>query len=181
MILLDIINGIDKKLIYDDSIDFSDYKSITLRFINNYENYDNIECEFLNNIIDTKNIKKNEIIDIKCKILDFLGAGSYGKVYKLKINDLMEQDYLKSVKPKKINKSEMYKNSDKYSKKYKESLVDWASSIGDTDVLDKWVSTCGLNGSNGSNGSNSSNSSNGSNHSNSSNGSNHSNPGSNLR
>ena len=87
MILLDIINGIDKKLIYDDNIDFSNYKSLTLRFINNYENYDNIECEFLNNIIDTTHIQKGIEFDVKCKVVDFLGAGSYGRVYKLKIND----------------------------------------------------------------------------------------------
>jgi serine/threonine protein kinase len=86
MILLDIINGIDKKLVYNDSIDFTDYKSITLKFINNYENYDEIVCEFLTNIIDTKNIKKDSIIDIKCKIIEFLGSGSYGKVFKIKIN-----------------------------------------------------------------------------------------------
>jgi serine/threonine protein kinase len=86
MILLDIINDIDKKFIYDDSIDFTDYKSITLKFINKYEHYDNIECEFLNNIIDTKNIKKGMEFEVKCKVVDFLGAGSYGKVYKLKIN-----------------------------------------------------------------------------------------------
>jgi len=86
MILLDIIDGIDKKLICDDSIDFSDYKSITLRFINNYENYNNIDCEFLNDIIDTTNIKKKTEFEIKCKIIEFLGAGSYGKVFKIKIN-----------------------------------------------------------------------------------------------
>ena len=86
MILLDIIDGIDKKLIYDDSIDFTDYKSITLRFINNYENYSNIDCEFLNSIIDSKIIKKKTEFEVKCKIIDFLGAGSYGKVFKIKIN-----------------------------------------------------------------------------------------------
>jgi serine/threonine protein kinase len=86
MILLDIINGIDKKLISDDNIDFTNYKSIILSFINNYENYDNIECEFLNNIIDTTNVKKDMSFDVKCKVIGFLGAGSYGKVFKLKIN-----------------------------------------------------------------------------------------------
>jgi len=86
MILLDIINGVDKKLIYEDSIDFTDYKSITLKFINNYETYNDIECEFLSNIIDTKNIKKGMEFEIPCKVVEFLGAGSYGKVFKLKIN-----------------------------------------------------------------------------------------------
>lgn len=90
MILLDIIDGIDDKLINDDSIDLSDYKSmvLTLRVINNYKNYDNFECEFINNLINTNNIKKNATFDIKCKVVDFLGAGSYGKVYKIKINGL---------------------------------------------------------------------------------------------
>lgn len=87
MIFLDIINGIDKKLIHDDSIDFSEYKSITLRFTNKYENYNNIECEFINNIIGNTNIKKGIEFDVKCKIVDFLGAGSYGKVFKIKINN----------------------------------------------------------------------------------------------
>lgn len=86
MILLDIINGIDKKLIYEDSINFTDYKSITLKFINNYETYNDIECEFLSNIINTKNIKKGMEFEINCKVVEFLGAGSYGKVFKLKIN-----------------------------------------------------------------------------------------------
>lgn len=86
MILLDIIDGIDKTLINDDSVDFTDYKTITLKFINNYENYNNVECEFFSNITESKNIKKGEEFEIKCKIVDFLGAGSYGKVFKLKIN-----------------------------------------------------------------------------------------------
>lgn len=86
MILLDIINDIDKKLIYDDSIDFTEHIPITLKFINNYDNYNEIECELINNIINTKNIKKGLEFEVKCKVVDFLGAGSYGKVYKLKIN-----------------------------------------------------------------------------------------------
>ena len=42
MILLDIIDGIDKKLIYGESIDSLDDFIITLKFINNYENYNNV-------------------------------------------------------------------------------------------------------------------------------------------
>lgn len=87
MILLDIINGIDNKLVNDDSIDFSEFKSIILRFSNKYDNYNNIDCDFLTNIINTKNIKKETEIDVKCKIVDFLGAGSYGRVFKIKINN----------------------------------------------------------------------------------------------
>ena len=92
MLLLDIIDGIDKKLINDDSIDFTENKYITLKFINNYENYDNYEkhsnsgCEFLNDIIGSTYIKKKTEFEVKCKIVDFLGAGSYGRVYKIKIN-----------------------------------------------------------------------------------------------
>ena len=86
MILLDIIDGIDKNLVYNESIDFSDYNHVILRFVNNYDNYNNIECEFLSDILGTKNIKKNMEFNVKCKIIDFLGAGSYGKVYKIKIN-----------------------------------------------------------------------------------------------
>jgi len=85
MILLDIISGINDKITNNDSIDFSENKSLTIKFINNYENYQNIECDFLNEHIDIKNIRKKTEFEIKCKIVEFLGAGSYGKVYKIKI------------------------------------------------------------------------------------------------
>lgn len=86
MILLDIINSIDKKLINNDSFDFSDNINITLKFINNYQNQSIIEEDFFNGIYDGENITKSTIIIIKCKIIEFLGAGSYGKVFKIKIN-----------------------------------------------------------------------------------------------
>ncbi len=86
MILLDIIDGINKKFIYDDSIDINENEYITLKFLNTYDNYTNINCDFLNEHIDTSIIKKKAEFDIKCKIVDFLGSGSYGKVYKIKIN-----------------------------------------------------------------------------------------------
>lgn len=86
MILLDIIDGIDKNFLKDD-IDLSDYKSITLKLINNYENYDKLEDDFFLDIIGLKDIKKGEEINIKCKVIDFLGVGSYGKVFKIKINN----------------------------------------------------------------------------------------------
>lgn len=87
MILLNIISGIDKNLLSDDSVDFSNYKSIILKFKNEYETFDNIECDFLNNIIGTNQLKKGTEFEIKCKIVDFLGSGSYGKVFKIKINN----------------------------------------------------------------------------------------------
>jgi hypothetical protein len=87
MILLDMIDGINKKIINGDSIDFSENKFIVLKFINNYENYENIECEFIANLIGMINIKKKMEFEIKCKIIEFLGAGSYGKVYKIKIGN----------------------------------------------------------------------------------------------
>lgn len=86
MILLDIIGGIDKKFINEYSADFSNDEYITLKFINNYENYNNIDCDFLSGIIDTKNINKKMEFSLKCKIVEFLGAGSYGKVFKIKLN-----------------------------------------------------------------------------------------------
>jgi hypothetical protein len=49
MILLDIINN--NKIINGDDTDFSENKLITLKFINNYENYQDVECDFINNLI----------------------------------------------------------------------------------------------------------------------------------
>jgi serine/threonine protein kinase len=86
MLLLDIIDGIDNKLIYDDSVDFSENKYITLKFINNYENHTNVNCDFIINVLGSTSIKKKTEFEVKCKIVDFLGAGSYGKVYKIKVN-----------------------------------------------------------------------------------------------
>lgn len=85
MILLNINGGINKSLLIDDSIDFTDYKNITLKFVNDYDSYDNIECDFINNIIGINNIQKGSEFEVKCRIVDFLGAGSYGKVFKIKI------------------------------------------------------------------------------------------------
>jgi serine/threonine protein kinase len=84
MILLDIINN--NKIINGDDTDFSENKLITLKFINNYENYQDVECDFINNLIGTNNIKKKMEFEIKCKIIDYIGSGSYGKVYKIKID-----------------------------------------------------------------------------------------------
>lgn len=85
MILLDIINSINNKVGKSDSVDFSENKLVVLKFVNNHDNYQNIECEFVTEHFGTKNINKKTEFEIKCKIVDFLGAGSYGKVYKIKI------------------------------------------------------------------------------------------------
>jgi serine/threonine protein kinase len=80
MILLDIINNINDNLLSDS--DSSNIKNnIILKFLNKYENYTKI----INDIID-KPINYGDSINIKCKICSFLGSGSYGKVYKIKIN-----------------------------------------------------------------------------------------------
>lgn len=80
MILLDITNDINDNLKSDT--ENSDIKnSVILKFSNNYENYN----EIIKHIID-KPIQYGEKIDVKCKICSFLGSGSYGKVYKIKIN-----------------------------------------------------------------------------------------------
>lgn len=90
MILLNINEGINKDLLTDDTVDFEDFtnnKNMTLKLTNDYDNYDNIDCELIRDIIETNNIKKGSKFEIKCKIVDFLGAGSYGKVFKIKIKN----------------------------------------------------------------------------------------------
>lgn len=76
MILLDIINNITDNLTNTDTDNY-----IVLKFVNKYENYE----DTIPNIIDKK-LEMGDNIDIKCKICSFLGSGSYGKVYKIKIN-----------------------------------------------------------------------------------------------
>ncbi len=82
MILLDIINNLKKELLVNEDSDKSINESyIVLKFVNNYDNLDKIN----NEIIDKNSIGKNETIEIKCIICDFLGSGSYGKVFKIRI------------------------------------------------------------------------------------------------
>ena len=82
MILLDIINNINNNLTSNDNCSDNDNNNnIVLKFANKYENYDNI----IKGIIE-KPLQLNEIIEIKCSICCFLGSGSYGQVYKIKIN-----------------------------------------------------------------------------------------------
>lgn len=76
MILLDITNNICDNLTSD-----SGSNNIILKFTNKYEKYN----ETIKGIIE-KPLQLNESIEIKCSICGFLGSGSYGKVYKIKIN-----------------------------------------------------------------------------------------------
>jgi len=82
MILLDIINNIDDNLTSNTS-SYSN-NNIILKFVNKYENQNN---NIINNIID-RPLLFNEIINIKCSICGFIGSGSYGKVYKIKIKNI---------------------------------------------------------------------------------------------
>ncbi len=84
MILLDIIDGISDKITKNDNIDFSENKYFVIKFVNNYENYQDIDCEFITNHIDIKNIRKKTEFEIKCKIVEYKEESSYGKIYKIK-------------------------------------------------------------------------------------------------
>ncbi len=79
MILLDIVNNNN---LCDELQNDAIYNTthITLKFINKYEDYN----YGIKGIID-KPLEKDEIIEVKCSICDFLGSGSYGKVFKIKI------------------------------------------------------------------------------------------------
>jgi len=99
MVLIDIINNINIK----------PKNNILIKFkIINTENY---EKSFLGNI------KMNDIIDKNVEITDFLGEGSYGKVYKIKIDgkyyalklnnneipEKLNERYLSLCKPEKLS------------------------------------------------------------------------------
>lgn len=77
MILLDIINNICDE--FDSDMSDSN-KNIILKFSNKYEDYNN----GIRGIIDAP-IKQGENVDVKCSVCGFLGSGSYGKVYKIRI------------------------------------------------------------------------------------------------
>ena len=80
MLLLDIITDINEYLNDDtDNSEINNY--LTIKFVNNYENSNII----IRDIIDNP-IALGDSVNIKCKICSFLGSGSYGKVYKIKIN-----------------------------------------------------------------------------------------------
>lgn len=79
MILLDIINN--NQLCDEFQSETSNKSSnITLKFINNYEDYN----YGIKGVVD-KPLIKDEIFELKCIVCGFLGSGSYGKVYKIKI------------------------------------------------------------------------------------------------
>ena len=83
MILLDINNNICDEFTLDSHSDSNITKKyITIRFVNNYQNYDNND----ENIID-KNIKIGDMREVQVKLCKFLGSGSYGKVYKIKMKN----------------------------------------------------------------------------------------------
>ena len=83
MFLLDINNNICDEFTLDSDSDSNIIKKyITIRFVNNYQNYNNNN----ENILD-KNIKIGEMYEVKVKLCKFLGSGSYGKVYKIKIKN----------------------------------------------------------------------------------------------
>ena len=74
MILLDILGLSDN---------IKDGDTLILKFINNYKNYDKQE----DNPLFNNQIIKHTLIEKKVKVINFLGEGSYGKVYKIKIDD----------------------------------------------------------------------------------------------
>jgi hypothetical protein len=97
MILLNIINNIRNELenLDSESSDFlnnsnnnSRHNDLIFKISNNdifNENINKIDDKNIKQIFE-KNKLENNTIAIKCKICGFLGSGSYGKVYKIKIN-----------------------------------------------------------------------------------------------
>lgn len=99
MILLNIINNIKNDLdkINTDQSDLdnnsynltnSSHNEIIFKIPNenNFDgNINNINDKNIKNLFEKSKIEQNTIT-IKCKICGFLGSGSYGKVYKIKIN-----------------------------------------------------------------------------------------------
>ena len=73
MILLDI-NDLTDKINNGDIINF--------KLINVYKNYNTTNIPLLNH-----QIPLNTQIEKSAKVIKFLGEGSYGKVYKIKIDD----------------------------------------------------------------------------------------------
>ena len=73
MILIDI-TGLSNNINSDDII--------TFRLVNTYKNYNTTNTPFLN-----QNIPINTYVEKTAKVIKFLGEGSYGKVYKIKIDD----------------------------------------------------------------------------------------------
>jgi hypothetical protein len=73
MILIDI-TGLNNDINSNDII--------TFKLINIYKNYSAIDIPFLN-----QNIPTNIFIEKTAKVIKFLGEGSYGKVYKIKIDN----------------------------------------------------------------------------------------------
>lgn len=115
MILLDIVNNISEDLLgVDSDCNSTDKNYVTLKFKNNYNNdiqSDNSDNENIINKIIGKPLKIGDSVEIKCKICCFLGSGSYGNVYKIKIK--------KKYYALKISENE---EPDKFLKRY-ESII----------------------------------------------------------
>jgi hypothetical protein len=91
MLLLDIM-GLPEN--------FREGDEISIKFINNYKNYDKSSTQ----PIFLQNINLHNVIDKKIKIYKFLGEGSYGKVYKIKIdNNLYALKINENEDPNKLN------------------------------------------------------------------------------
>ena len=124
MILLDIINLND--------INFIEGQELSMTFLNNYDDisvnndnnednneYSNKDNDHYKNIFN-KNIPKNDLIKKKIKIIKNIGEGSYGIVYKIKIDSIYYAF--------KINKNELcHKLKERYN-----SLIE-------CDVLKKYI------------------------------------------
>lgn len=82
MYLLDITNNIKGELGNISSSSSSVNKGLVLRFTNNYDNINKTSNEII-----TGSIEKGQTIELNCVIIKFLGSGSYGKVYQIKIKN----------------------------------------------------------------------------------------------
>lgn len=120
MILLDITNqNIYEKLIgSNDSSYTSDIikkVKFNIELTNNYK-HNQTESEFFEN-----NIKKDETVILKLEICKFLGSGSYGKVYKVRINNTKKYYALKiseNEKPQNLKMRYDYLVENEQVKKY---------------------------------------------------------------
>jgi serine/threonine protein kinase len=82
MILLDITNNIKGELTNSSSSILSkDNKTFIIKFVNNYDN-----VKTTNEIV-TKTVLQNQTVELSCTVIKFIGSGSYGKVYKIKIGN----------------------------------------------------------------------------------------------
>ena len=81
MILLDLYNNIKGELTSTSSSASTVNKWFVLKFINNNDGFK------MTNEIITKPLEHGQTIEVNCQVIKFLGSGSYGKVYKIKIGN----------------------------------------------------------------------------------------------